>query len=151
MWRFVSFFVLLLLLGLGVACRHSTAEEVEPAGPLQGTWSIGPATTYMLGRDLKVVAQHQTPAYGDHLVISDSLMQYLYGPSQNALRPPFPYKRAGDSLRVLYNGVHPALAQAVTELTGHKLTLRWRRPVVPVVHYTTGDAYYELIEQHHSR
>jgi hypothetical protein len=151
MRRFVSFSVLLSLLGLGIACRHSTAEEVEPIASLQGTWSIGTYTTYELGRDLKVVTQYDSPAYDDYVAITDSQMQFLVGKSQTALRPPFPYQRDGDTLRVQYTGSPPALAQCVTELTTHKLTLRWRRPHSIVVHYTAGDAYYELIEQHYSR
>ncbi|MBU6122070.1 hypothetical protein [Hymenobacter siberiensis] len=148
MQHFHFIFALLLLAGAS-ACHNTTpADEVKPVVPLQGKWSIGEATTFYYGWDMKAVAQTTTPASPDYLKIEDSQMYYLIGQNTYPFTLVYTYTRDGDTLRILPS----QSAKALKELTTHTLTLFSRRTrLANGVHYPAGDAFYQATEEHFSR
>jgi hypothetical protein len=147
----VSAFLGLSLSALTSACHRSSADEAEPVAAVQGTWSIDESTIRYSGRNRQVVSQADTPPRGDHAVISDSTLLYLLGNTRTVWMPAFPCKRDGDSLRMRPTS-YDVQVYAIKELTAHKMTLMTRRRTLSlVIPFSTGDAYYDVLEQHYSR
>ena len=145
-----SAFLGLSLLALTSACRRG-ADEAEPTAEVQGTWSVDASAVRYLDRNMQVISQTDTPPLGDHVFISDSTLLYLLGNTRTAWMPAFPCKRDGDSLRMRPTS-YELQVYAIKELTTHKMTLVTRRRTLSlVIPFSTGDAYYDVLEQHYSR